>query len=181
MPELTQKQQRFCEEYLIDCNATQAAIRAGYSPATARAIGAENLTKPDIKRRIAEARTEIRVNNKKLADQVMRELARLAFEGLSCFIRIDADGTPRIDLGACSASDIDRLAEVVIETRECRRSGERIVKARLKLHSRLRALDLLARILGFFDQSSGLDPDTELQRTLDEMGRRGSRPPLRRS
>ena len=46
---LTAKQQRFCDEYLIDLNATQAAIRAGYSKNTARAIGAENLTKLDIK------------------------------------------------------------------------------------------------------------------------------------
>ena len=41
---ITKKQKRFCEEYLIDLNATQAAIRAGYSPDTAGAIGAENLT-----------------------------------------------------------------------------------------------------------------------------------------
>lgn len=43
------KQKRFCDEYLIDCNATQAAIRAGYSPKTAKQIGQENLTKPDLK------------------------------------------------------------------------------------------------------------------------------------
>lgn len=45
---LTAKQQRFVDEYLLDLNATQAAIRAGYSKATARFIGAENLTKPHI-------------------------------------------------------------------------------------------------------------------------------------
>ena len=46
--ELTAKQQTFCDEYLIDLNATQAAIRAGYSKKTAKSIGQENLTKPDI-------------------------------------------------------------------------------------------------------------------------------------
>lgn len=46
---LTPKQQRFIEEYLIDLNATQAALRAGYSRRTARVIGQENLTKPAIK------------------------------------------------------------------------------------------------------------------------------------
>lgn len=51
-PALTPKQEQFCREYLIDLNATQAAIRAGYSAKTARAIGAENLTKPDIAARI---------------------------------------------------------------------------------------------------------------------------------
>lgn len=45
---LTPKQQRFCEEYLIDLNATQAAIRAGYSERTAEKIGSENLRKPEI-------------------------------------------------------------------------------------------------------------------------------------
>lgn len=46
---LTEKQQRFVDEYLIDLNATQAAIRAGYSVKTADAIGCENLTKPCLK------------------------------------------------------------------------------------------------------------------------------------
>ena len=46
---LTAKQQRFCDEYLIDLNATQAAIRAGYSEKAARQIGTENMAKPSIK------------------------------------------------------------------------------------------------------------------------------------
>lgn len=48
MRELTAKQQMFCREYLIDLNATQAAIRAGYSEKTAYSIGEENLKKPEI-------------------------------------------------------------------------------------------------------------------------------------
>lgn len=48
------RQKKFCDEYLIDCNATQAAIRAGYSPKTAKSIGNENLTKPDLKAYIDE-------------------------------------------------------------------------------------------------------------------------------
>ena len=55
MAELTMKQKCFVEEYLVDLNATQAAIRADYSPKTARAIGAENLTKPDIAKAVTEA------------------------------------------------------------------------------------------------------------------------------
>ncbi len=51
---MTKKQERFVTEYLIDCNATQAAIRAGYSPSTARFIGAENLSKPYIRQAIEE-------------------------------------------------------------------------------------------------------------------------------
>lgn len=52
---LTERQRRFIAEYLIDLNATQAAIRAGYSERTARSVGSENLTKPDIAAAIAKA------------------------------------------------------------------------------------------------------------------------------
>ena len=65
MDKLTDKQQKFVEEYLVDLNATQAAIRAGYSEPTAQQIGSENLTKPVIAEAIQKAfderskRTEI--------------------------------------------------------------------------------------------------------------------------
>lgn len=59
MANLTPKQQRFVEEYLIDLNATQAAIRAGYSEKTAKSVGHENLTKPDIAKAIAEAQEKL--------------------------------------------------------------------------------------------------------------------------
>jgi len=77
-PILTAKQEQFCKEYLIDKNATQAAIRAGYSEHTARAIGAENLTKPIISEKIEaeikkqEKRTEI------TADYVIKSLKFVA-------------------------------------------------------------------------------------------------------
>lgn len=55
---MTAKQKRFCDEYLIDLNATQAAIRAGYSENTARVIGAENLSKPALKSYIDQRMAE---------------------------------------------------------------------------------------------------------------------------
>ena len=64
---LTAKQRRFCDEYLIDLNATQAAIRAGYSEKTAKQIGQENLTKPDLKRYIEERMAK--KEKKLIADQ----------------------------------------------------------------------------------------------------------------
>lgn len=63
---LTQKQRRFIDEYIISGNATQAAIKAGYSKKTARKIGQENLTKPDIKAEIARRNAEIQ--SEKTAD-----------------------------------------------------------------------------------------------------------------
>lgn len=63
---MTNKQKRFADEYLVDTNATQAAIRAGYSEKTARQIGQENLTKPDIKNYIDEQLDKI--SSEKIAD-----------------------------------------------------------------------------------------------------------------
>ncbi len=55
---LTDKQEMFCREYLIDLNATQAAIRAGYSAKTANRTASENMSKPDIQLRIAELKAQ---------------------------------------------------------------------------------------------------------------------------
>lgn len=54
MNDLTEKQKRFCEEYMIDLNATQAAIRAGYSESSARQIASDNLSKHDIQEYLTE-------------------------------------------------------------------------------------------------------------------------------
>ncbi|MBN6075790.1 terminase small subunit [Aggregatibacter actinomycetemcomitans] len=71
---LTNKQKRFIEEYLIDLNATQAAIRAGYSEKTAYSIGQENLNKPEIQRGIAEARNKRAERTQIKQDDVIRML-----------------------------------------------------------------------------------------------------------
>lgn len=64
----------FVQEYLVDLNATQAAIRAGYSPRTARSIGAENLTKPDIQAAIQTAMDERAKRVGMTAEEVLREI-----------------------------------------------------------------------------------------------------------
>ena len=71
---LTAKQQRFCDEYLIDLNATQAAIRAGYSEKTARVIGQENLLKPALKKYIEKRMAEKEEALIAKQDEVMRYL-----------------------------------------------------------------------------------------------------------
>lgn len=74
MPDLTEKQKRFVAEYLIDLNATQAAIRAGYSPKTAKSVGSENLTKPDIAAAIAKFQQKVakkaEISIQSLADEL---------------------------------------------------------------------------------------------------------------
>lgn len=75
---LTAKQQRFVDEYLIDLNATQAAVRAGYSTASAGAIGHENLKKPEIQLAITEGRKAQQARTETTADSVLAEIAAIA-------------------------------------------------------------------------------------------------------
>jgi len=80
--ELTPKQRAFVREYLIDLNATQAAIRAGYSENTAHAIGHENLSKPEIADAIVSA-MELRAKRTDItADRVLQELAKIGFSDI---------------------------------------------------------------------------------------------------
>ena len=86
MAKLTAKQQRFCDEYLVDLNATQAAIRAGYSKKTAYSIGQENLNKPEIKeyleKRMAEKEEELIAKQ----DEVMRYLTSVMRREMKEFV-----------------------------------------------------------------------------------------------
>ncbi|AST70210.1 hypothetical protein BFG07_17010 [Kosakonia cowanii] len=88
---LTDKQEMFCREYLIDLNATQAAIRAGYSVKIARASGCENLTKPDIQNRIAELKVErneqVNVNASYVLKRLI-EIDQIELLGLNPWLRI---------------------------------------------------------------------------------------------
>ncbi len=77
--EFTPKQKRFCEEYLVDLNATQAAIRTGYSKKTAYSIGQENLQKHQIRRYIRTSMEWRSLRTQVTADRVLEELAKIAF------------------------------------------------------------------------------------------------------
>lgn len=72
---MTDKQKRFCDEYLVDFNATQAAIRAGYSKKTAYSIGDENLRKPELKKYIDERMAEKQSQLIATQDEVMKYLS----------------------------------------------------------------------------------------------------------
>ena len=79
MPKLTEKQKRFCEEYLIDLNATQAAKRAGYSEKTAFSIGVENLKKPLIQEYLQDLMKYRSERTGVTAEKVIEELEKIAF------------------------------------------------------------------------------------------------------
>ena len=93
---LTPKQQRFVEEYLVDLNATQAAIRAGYSGKSAYAIGHQNLKKHEIQAALETAIAERAERTAVTADRVIHEFARLAFADITDKPVQLADGTVRI-------------------------------------------------------------------------------------
>lgn len=79
MKKLTRKQAAFVREYLVDLNATQAAIRAGYSKKTAYSIGAENMSKPEIQAALGIASARRAKKTEITAERVLREYAKLAF------------------------------------------------------------------------------------------------------
>lgn len=145
---ISEKHARFAREYLVDLNATQAAIRAGYSPKTAGAQAHKLLKNAEIQAIIAagaqkaEQRTEITL------DRVLNEYARVAFSGMSKFVSIDSDGTPRVDLSKCTPEDLDLLSEVQTETQQG--EGKPVLKVKIKPLDKLNALEKLARHLGVF-------------------------------
>lgn len=104
---MTKKQKRFCDEYLIDCNATQAAIRAGYSPKTAYSIGVENLKKPEIKAYIDEQLEKMHNENIASAEEVMQYLTSvLRGESLAEIVVVEGDGD-----GCSSARRINKAPD----------------------------------------------------------------------
>jgi len=92
--QLTAKQKMFCEEYLVDLNASQAAIRAGYSQRSSASIGEENLKKPEIVRRIRLLQGLRNMRTRIRADKVLEELEKIAFtqEGVKTSDRLKALG-----------------------------------------------------------------------------------------
>lgn len=83
---LNQKQKTFCEEYLIDLNATQSAIRAGYSEKTAKSIGQRLLTYVDIQAYIQQLMDKRSERTEITADRVLNELAHIAFDDIKNYL-----------------------------------------------------------------------------------------------
>jgi phage terminase small subunit len=160
---MTPKQERFVEEYLVDLNATQAAVRAGYSARTAREIGRENLDKPDIQ---AALQTAFAARSQRVEidqDWVIRRLARIADLDLRKLFTDDGTLRPIQELpedvaGAISSVDVIKRKDDAEEYR-------------VRLPDRIRALDLLGRHLGMFRdrvEVTGRGLETLLPELTDE-------------
>lgn len=155
---MTKKQKRFIEEYLIDLNATQAAIRAGYSSDTAGSIGNENLKKPEIRARIDQAMAERSKRTGVNADRVIEELAKIAFINAADVID---PRTATIKEGATPA-DTAAIQSVKVKT-----FGEDGLEREIKMADKIKALELLGKHLGMFKDK--VDVTVEKSEKLDDI------------
>lgn len=162
---LTAKQQKFCEEYLIDLNATQAAIRAGYSKKTARVIGMENLTKPAIQQYLQEKGKKLQEKFEITQEEVLRQYQRMAWSDPRNFYNDGGSIKPITELDYDTA-----VAMAGFEVDEIYIKGEyQGLTKKIKLVDRKGALDSICRILGFnapdkIEHSGALDFRTFLMR-----------------
>lgn len=156
---LTDKQRRFVEEYLVDLNATQAAIRAGYKPDNAYAIGAENLKKPQIASRIKDLMDKRSKRTEITADRVLEEYAKIGFANITDFVSFrtektvvghDDDGKRIIDYAHIiemkESSEIDGAALSEVSLKDG--------TLKIKLWDKKGALDSIAKHLGMFNDTS---------------------------
>jgi phage terminase small subunit len=139
------RQQRFVDEYLIDLNGYRAARRAGYEEKWARHIASRLLRKPEIAAAVEKAKEERRERLRITADRVLAELARLAFADIGRLLVQDGKGLSLKDTRDLSPDDLAAVAAIEVSA-----DG----KGRVRLHSKLRALDAIARHLGLFDKAA---------------------------
>lgn len=146
---MTPKQQRFVDEYLIDLNATQAAIRAGYSARTAHATGHENLSKPEIAAAIQAAMDERAKRTEITADRVLQELAKIGFSDIRKLFTPGGNLLPVSDLDDEAAAC---LSSIEITTRKVRGGSDDEVEevSKVKLWDKRAALVDLGRHLKLF-------------------------------
>ena len=158
---LTPKQQRFIDEYLIDLNATQAAIRAGYSKKTAQRIGSENLLKPVIQEAIQSALQKQQQRTEITADWTLREIHKLAKFNAKKLFNSDGSLIPVQDLDDDTAACIGGIdvSQSFSGSGEDRRV-ETIKK--VKIWDKGQALDKLAKHFGLYaeDNKRGLNEET---------------------
>lgn len=143
-PTLTPKQERFVQEYLIDLNATQAAIRAGYSAKTAEQQGPRLLGNVGVAEAIKAAQDARAKRTNITQDRVLQEYARIAFSNMKDFAEFGEGGVALKNL----ADMDDDAARCVAEVSESTTKDGGSV--RFKLHDKKGALDSLARHLGMF-------------------------------
>jgi phage terminase small subunit len=171
---LSPKQVRFIEEYLVDLNGKQAAIRAGYSAKTAETQASRLL-------RNAKVRAEFERRQAKLAEKleitqerIIGELAKLGFANMLDYMRRGPDGDPYLDFSTLSRDQAAALTEVTVEDfKDGRGEDARDVRrVKFKLADKRAALVDLGRHLGIFkDRVEHSGPDGKPIQTEDVSAR----------
>ena len=140
---MTKKQRRFIDEYLCDYNATQAAIRAGYSPDTAHVQGCELLKNANVKKELDKKMAEISRRTGITAERVLQEYAKIAFLKPEHLIDFDT-GTIKP-----TATEADKAAinGVKVKTTTLP-DGSQIIEREYKISDKQKALDALSKHLG---------------------------------
>lgn len=150
---LSEKQKRFVQEYLVDLNATAAARRAGYSAKTAEVIGYENLRKPQIAEEIAKRQVKLQNKLEITQEKVLQELAAIAFANGTDFVTVTATGL--LDVKPTSKVPKEKLPAI---------AGikySQVGSVEIKLHDKVKALELLGKHLGVFDDRRGAEDAVE--------------------
>lgn len=152
---LTAKQEMFAKEYIVDLNAAQAAIRAGYSERTAKQIGQENLTKPDLQKYIQDLMDERSKRVEITADMVLREYAKLGFSNIADYLKVE-EKEVMTELGMQTYKTVDIFDTDTIDRNKLDAVAE-IKQTKdgisLKLHDKKGSLDSIARHLGMFNDN----------------------------
>lgn len=151
---LEPRQQRFCEEYLIDLNATQAAIRAGYSEDSAASIGSENLTKPEITAEVDRLKEIRSIRTEITADKVLTETYLLASSDIQ--EAFDETGAlkpireiPARIRKAIASIEVEKLFEYTGTGKD--REKEHVgYTQKIKLWDKVKTLELLGKHLELF-------------------------------
>ena len=166
MAKLTAKQQRFCDEYLIDLNATQAAIRVGYSPKGMNKRVSRMMANEGIQAYIKERQKELEERTEITQDSVLHELALIAFAKASDYARVvEKDAMVEVDGNMVPVLDEDgnqvkyRTVEPILtdELTEDQKKAIAVIKKgrdgfEIKPYSKIQALELLGKHLGMFTE-----------------------------
>lgn len=156
---MTDKQRLFVAEYLVDRNATKAAIRAGYSPKTAYSIGSENLTKPEIKEAIQYKLDHIEEELGITRDRILREYRNIAFSDITDYVQLEKTEAG-INIVFKPTEDLTIDQRRALQSIRMTQSGIDI-----KTHDKHKALEFLSKYLGMVEADH---KDTELNIIMDE-------------
>ena len=147
-------QDRFVDEWLIDFNGTQAAIRAGYSERSARRIAGRLLTKDNIQREISRRQKDLQRRTEVTQDRVVKELARIAFADMTDYAQVETRMIEKDDGTELSyqAVTLTETAELSADQRAAIAGIKQGVNGvEVKLHDKIKALELLGRHIGMFN------------------------------